>query len=48
VLSGKEGVALDSFNKKRYASVASRCMYYNPDIHHGAFLLPEYIHKIVA
>jgi spermidine synthase len=48
VLSGKEGVALDSFNKKRYSSVAAHCMYYNPDIHSGAFLLPEYIRKIVT
>jgi spermidine synthase len=50
VLSAKEGVALDegAFNEKRYASIASRCLYYNPQIHRGAFLLPEHIRKIVA
>jgi len=48
VLAAKDGAPLDKFNDKRYASVSSRCMYYNPDIHCGAFLLPEYIHRIVA
>jgi spermidine synthase len=48
VLAAKDAMPLDTFNDKRYASVSSRCMYYNPDIHKGAFLLPEYIHRIVA
>jgi spermidine synthase len=48
VISAKEGVALDTFNDKRYASVSSECSYYNPDIHRGSFLLPEYIKKIVV
>ena len=48
VICAKEGADLDIFNDKRYASVAKRCTYYNPDIHRGAFLLPEYIRKIIA
>jgi spermidine synthase len=50
VLSAKEGVSLDAdaFNEKRFAAIASRCLYYNPEIHRGAFMLPEYIRKIVA
>ncbi len=48
VLSAKEGVSLDAFNDKRYASVSSECLYYNADIHRGSFLLPVYIKKIVA
>jgi spermidine synthase len=48
VLSAKDGLSLDGFNQKRYAAVSSRCLYYNPDIHRGAFLLPEYIRKIVS
>jgi spermidine synthase len=48
VLTAKDGVVLDTCNEKRYAAVSSRCRYYNPDIHRGGFLLPEYIHRIVA
>jgi spermidine synthase len=48
VMCAKDGASIDSFNEKRYSSVAKRCQYYNPDIHRGAFLLPEYIKKIVA
>jgi spermidine synthase len=48
VICAKDGADLDKFNDKRYASVAKRCTYYNPDIHRGAFLLPEYIKKIIA
>jgi spermidine synthase len=48
VLCAKEGADIDKFNDKRYSSVAKRCTYYNPDIHRGAFLLPEYIRKIIA
>jgi spermidine synthase len=48
VICAKEGADLDKFNDKRYSSVAKRCHYYNADIHRGAFLLPEYIKKIIA
>ncbi len=48
VICAKDGPDLDKFNEKRFASVAKKCQYYNPDIHRGAFLLPEYIKKIVA
>jgi spermidine synthase len=48
VICAKDGVDLNAFNEKRCASIAKRCLYYNEDIHRGAFLLPEYIKKIVA
>ena len=48
VMCAKDDADIDKFNDKRYSSVAKRCQYYNADIHKGAFLLPEYIRKIVA
>jgi spermidine synthase len=48
VVAAKEAAVLDNFNKKRYTSISGRCNYYNPDIHSGMFLLPEYIRRIVA
>ena len=48
VVAAKEASVLDNFNKKRYESIGGQCNYYNPDIHSGMFLLPEYIRRIVA
>ena len=45
VLCGREKEALDRFDGQRYAVIADSCVYYNRDIHTGAFLLPQYLTK---
>jgi len=37
----------DGFNKERYERIADACVYYNEEIHRGAFLLPQNIRKIM-
>jgi spermidine synthase len=39
---------LESFNAERFAAIATSCRYYNPEIHKGAFLLPEYIRRCMG
>lgn len=36
-----------NFDSKRYESIVSDCLYYNEDMHKGAFLLPNYIKTMV-
>ena len=39
---------LKSFKADRFSSVAPTCKYYNADVHHGAFMLPEYIRRCMG
>lgn len=45
VLCGREKNALEQFDARRYAAIADSCVYYNADVHKGAFLLPQYLKK---
>jgi spermidine synthase len=47
LLCGKEKGALENFDGNRYEAIAATLTYYNSDIHRGAFLLPQYIKKLV-
>ena len=38
---------LDQFDSERYNTLMSQCNYYNDAIHRGAFMLPQYINRIV-
>jgi len=38
----------DGFNRGRYEQIADACVYYNEEIHKGAFLLPQNIRKIMS
>ena len=44
--NGKGG--LKGFNNKRYKEIADSCVYYNEEIHTGAFLLPQVIRNVVS
>lgn len=48
LLCGREKGALNRFDAKRFKSIADGCMYYNEDVHKGAFLLPKYVKEKVA
>ena len=39
---------LRHFDAQRFESLQLKCKYYNPDVHRGAFLLPEYVARLVA
>ena len=45
VLCGRQKDAFDRFDGERYAAIADSCIYYNKEIHTGAFLLPQYLRK---
>jgi spermidine synthase len=47
VLCGRKEKSLERFDEQRAAAIAASCAYYNADIHAGAFLLPQYLKKIV-
>jgi len=47
VLCGRKEKSLDRFDEQRAATIAESCVYYNADIHQAAFLLPQYLKKIV-
>jgi spermidine synthase len=47
VLCGRKEKSLERFDAERAAAIAASCAYYNADIHAGAFLLPQYLKKIV-
>jgi spermidine synthase len=47
VLCGRKEKSLEKFDEQRAAAVADSCSYYNADVHQGAFLLPQYLKKIV-
>lgn len=38
---------LEMFDEKRYTTIEHLCMYYNADVHKGAFLLPQYLKRDV-
>ena len=44
----KDKAAPDHFEESRYASIAPQCNYYNKDVHRGAFLLPQYLKKLMG
>ena len=39
---------LDHFDIGRYNTISSSCSYYNDDMHRGAFMLPQYLKRIVS
>ena len=43
-----DAAQFETFDKKRFASIAPTCRYYNADVHRGEFLLPEYIKKCMG
>ncbi len=45
VLAAREKDLPDRFDSARYDAIADGCVYYNSDIHRGAFLLPRYLKK---
>jgi len=45
VLAGREKGSPDRFDAARYDAIADGCIYYNRDVHQGAFLLPQYLKK---
>jgi spermidine synthase len=47
VLCGRKEKSLERFDEQRAATIAASCGYYNADIHAGAFLLPQYLKKLV-
>jgi spermidine synthase len=47
VLCGRKEKSLDRFDEQRAATIAESGVYYNADIHQAAFLLPQYLKKIV-
>ena len=36
------------FDESRFSSIAPQCNYYNEDVHKGAFLLPQYLKKLMG
>ena len=36
-----------NFEKDRYKAIAGKCTYYNDEIHVGAFLLPQFMRKLI-
>jgi spermidine synthase len=47
ILCGRKEKSLDRFDEQRAAKIAASCAYYNGDIHRGAFLLPQFLKKII-
>ncbi|MBN2187803.1 MAG: polyamine aminopropyltransferase [Chitinispirillaceae bacterium] len=47
ILCGRKEKQLDLFDEQRAAKIAATCVYYNGDIHRGAFLLPQFLKKII-
>lgn len=47
VLCGRKEKSLERFDERRAAAIAEKCSYYNGDVHRGAFLLPQYLKKLV-
>ncbi|MBN1308969.1 MAG: fused MFS/spermidine synthase [Chitinispirillaceae bacterium] len=45
VLCGREKNALGRFEASRCTALADSCLYYNEEIHRGAFLLPQYLRR---
>jgi len=47
--NGKGGVdgGIDSFDAERFKMIADTCLYYNAEVHSGAFLLPQNIRSVV-
>jgi spermidine synthase len=39
---------LEMFDEKRYTTIEHICMYYNADMHKGAFLLPQYLKREIS
>ena len=48
LICGKDKGSLGNFNEGRYTETAQKCRYYNADIHQGAFLLPQYLKKLMG
>jgi spermidine synthase len=48
LLCSKGKGPLDHFEESRYTSIAPKCNYYNKDVHRGAFLLPQYLKKLIG
>jgi spermidine synthase len=44
----KDKGALGNFDEGRYSQIAPKCSYYNDEIHRGAFLLPQYLKKLMG
>jgi spermidine synthase len=44
----QEEKQLEAFVAERFASISQSCRYYNPNIHRGAFMLPEYIKRCMG
>jgi spermidine synthase len=38
----------EHFEESRYVSIAPKCSYYNAEVHQGAFLLPQYLKKLMG
>jgi spermidine synthase len=47
VLCGRKDKSLDRLDELRAAKIAKSCIYYNADVHQAAFMLPQYLKKIV-
>ena len=48
LLCSKDKGPIDHFEENRYASIAPKFSYYNKDVHRGAFLLPQYLKKLIG
>lgn len=46
-IASKHHNNFQNFDKVRYNTISDGLKYYNPDIHKGAFMLPEYIRQIL-
>jgi spermidine synthase len=48
LMAGDSKEALDGFDGGRYKDIAESCVYYNAEVHTGAFLLPRSIRNVVS
>ena len=48
LLCSKDKGPIDHSEENRYASIAPKFSYYNKDVHRGAFLLPQYLKKLIG
>jgi spermidine synthase len=47
LMAGNSEGGIDGFDRGRYLQIAETCLYYNDEVHTGAFLLPQGIRNVV-
>jgi spermidine synthase len=49
LMASNNEAALDGgeFDRERFEAIADTCLYYNEEMHYGAFLLPQWVRNVV-